>query len=233
MATRTLHDRRFPGETDEYRQARDEVLATEIELRRATEAVAASRRRLPLGGPVPEDYVFEEGQDSRPVRLSELFASGQDTLVLYSFMYGPDMAEACPMCTSMLDSLDGAAPHVRQRVGFAVVARSPMPRVLAHAEQRGWRNLRLVSSAHNSYNRDYFGETETGTQIPMLNVFVERDGAIRHFWASELFFAPADTGQDLRHVDAIWPLWHVLDLTPGGRDGPADVEFPSLRYPDG
>jgi predicted dithiol-disulfide oxidoreductase (DUF899 family) len=230
MAARTLHDRRFPGEPDEYREARDELLEAEIDLRRATEAVAAKRRQLPLGGPIPEDYVFEEGRDGHQVRLSELFAPSQDTLVLYSFMYGPDMDEACPMCTSMLDSLDGAASHVRRRVSLAVAARSPLPRILAHAEQRGWRNLRLLSSASNTYNRDYFGESADGAQLPMLNVFVRRDGRIRHFWASELFFAGPDGDQDMRHVDTIWPLWHVLDLTPSGRLAPDGEEFPSLRY---
>jgi hypothetical protein len=49
----------FPGESPEYRAAREELLEQEIELRRAMEAVAAARRELPPGGAVPEDYVFE------------------------------------------------------------------------------------------------------------------------------------------------------------------------------
>lgn len=58
--TEPLHTIRFPGESDEYRRARDELLEAEIDLRRRTEAVAAKRRSLPLGGTVPEDYRFEE-----------------------------------------------------------------------------------------------------------------------------------------------------------------------------
>jgi predicted dithiol-disulfide oxidoreductase (DUF899 family) len=48
-------------------------------------------------------------------------------------------------------------------------------------------------------------------------VFVKRDGKIHHTWSSELYFAPRDPGQDMRHVDFMWPLWSVLDRTPGGR----------------
>ena len=71
----------FPGESAEYRAARNRLLDREIELRRATEAVAAARRALPPGGVVPEDYVFEGiGANGRPgeVRLSQLFAPGKD-----------------------------------------------------------------------------------------------------------------------------------------------------------
>jgi predicted dithiol-disulfide oxidoreductase (DUF899 family) len=96
------------------------------------------------------------------------------------------------------------------------------------AEQRGWRRLRLISSGGNTYNRDYHSETAEGHQLPMLNVF-QRDGeAIRHFWASELFFAPTDPGQETRHVGTIEPLFNMLDLTPGGR--PADWDE-QLSYP--
>jgi predicted dithiol-disulfide oxidoreductase (DUF899 family) len=213
---RTLHGVRFPGESGEYRAARDGLLHAEMELRRQTERVAALRRALPPGGHIPEDYSFEEGPDAHPVRLSELFGDKQ-TLVLYSYMYGPKMERPCPSCTSMLDSLDGEAPHISQRVALAVVARSPIERLRAAAAERGWRHLRLVSSAHNSYHPDYMGETAEGDQQPILNVFSRRGGEIRHTWASELMFAPSEPGQDPRHIDAIWPLWNVLDATPEGR----------------
>ena len=218
--TKTLHSQRFPGENAAYRKARDKLLEEEMALRRHTEAVAALRRKLPLGGKVPEDYVFEgvdELMGVRPVRLSELFAPGKDTLVIYSYMYGPNMERPCPMCTSMLDALEGNAHHILQRVNLAVVAKSPLPRILAFAQERGWRRLRLLSSAGNSYNRDYFGELEDGRQWPALNVFRRRDGAIHHFWGSELMFVPGEKGQEPRHVDFIWPLWNVLDATPEGR----------------
>jgi predicted dithiol-disulfide oxidoreductase (DUF899 family) len=225
---------RFPGESDTYRKARRKLLTAELDLRKRVEAVAALRRKLPLGGEVPQDYVFEEGGKnpkdtgtSRPVRLSQLFAPGKDTLVLYSYMYGPKMKTPCVMCTAMLDGLDGQAAHVVQRVNFAIVARSPLTRIRKLAKGRGWKNMRILSSANNTYHRDYHSETEQGGQLPMMNVFVKRRGKVFHFWGSELLFAATNDGLDTRHVDQFWPMWHLLDLTPGGRG----AEFyPALRY---
>jgi predicted dithiol-disulfide oxidoreductase (DUF899 family) len=215
---------RFPGETSRYRAARNRLLAAERDLRKRVEQVAKKRRTLPLGGNVAEDYSFEEGAPDladtttvRSVKVSELFRDGLDTLVLYSFMYGPDAKQPCVACTSILDSLNGASPHVVQRVNLAVVAKSPIGRVRAFAGGRDWRNLRLLSSAHNTYNRDYYGESPDGSQMPSLNVFVKRGGRIHHFYHTELLFAPKVRGQDSRHVDMIWPLWNLFDLTPDGR----------------
>lgn len=203
----------FPNESRQYRDARDKLLQSEIELRKQAEAVAAQRRKLPAGGEVPEDYVFESEAGS--VRLSQLFEHGS-TLVAYSFMYGPKMPKACPSCTSILDSLDGAAAHLAQVTNLVVIAKSPIGRILEHAKSRGWSGLRLLSSETNSYNRDYGAEKPDGAQMPMLNVFV-KDKGIRHFWGSELLYAKTDPGQDPRHADLVWPLWNVLDLTPQGR----------------
>jgi predicted dithiol-disulfide oxidoreductase (DUF899 family) len=211
-----LHDRRFPGESAAYRRARDELLEAERELRRQIERVAAQRRALPPGGRAREDYVFDEGEPARPVKLSELFGD-KDDLLLYSYMYGPDAAEPCPYCTSMLDGLDGQIPHINQQAAVAVAARSPIGRIRAFAAARGWRNLRLISSAGNSYSQDYFGEEANGAQRPILNVFTRRGGEIRHAWATELAFVAPEPGQSPRHVDMIWPLWNALDMTPGGR----------------
>jgi predicted dithiol-disulfide oxidoreductase (DUF899 family) len=229
-----LHAHRFPNESDAYRSARDELLQAEINLRRNIEDVAALRRKLPLGGKTPVDYVFEEGSpdlDSsaavRQTRLSELFAPGKNSLILYSYMYSSEMPAPCVSCTSILDGLNGTAPHVSQRINFAVVAKSPLERIRATARERHWRNLRLLSSANNNYNRDYFGEDAKGNQRPSLNVFVHRDGGIHHFFHSELMFVPAETGQDPRHVDIIWPLWNLFDFTPEGR---GEKWYPRLSY---
>jgi predicted dithiol-disulfide oxidoreductase (DUF899 family) len=228
----------FPGESAEYRAARDRLLEQEVELRRATEAVAAARRALPPGGPVPEDYVFQGADaDGTPadVRMSELFAPGRDSLVIYSFMFprdpgderpGPKTGETallplqegpCPSCVALLDQLYGAVEHATQHVNLAVVAKAPLPRILTFAKERGWQRLRLLSSAANTYNRDYLGETAEGSQRPMLNVFHRSGGTIRHFWASELFYAPTDPGQDPRHAGTLEPVWNLFDLTPEGR----------------
>ena len=236
----------LPGESPKYRAARDRLLEREIELRRAMEAVAAARRELPPGGRAKMDYVFQgTGADGAPtdVRLSELFESGKDTLVIYSFMFPRDpgdqtpgprdgetallpLAEGpCPSCTALLDQLDGAVEHANQHVNLAVVAKAPLPRVLAFARERGWRRLRLLSSAANTYNADYFAETPDGVQRPMLTVF-HRDGdVIRHFWSSELLYAPSDPGQEPRHVGTLEPLWNLLDLTPDGRPAEWHEQF--------
>lgn len=161
------HSVRFPGESESYRAAPNELLEAEIQLRRSIEDVAAKRRDLPLGGKVPEGYVFDEavsGSADRKVRLSELFAPDKDTLMVYSFMYGPKMAQPCVSCTSILDALDGEAPHVMQRINLAVVAKSPISRIMEFTTARAWRNLRLLSSSGNTYNHDYHAESPDFTR---------------------------------------------------------------------
>ncbi len=231
----TLH---FPGESADYRAARDRLLQREIELRRAMEDVAQARRGLPAGGEIPEDYVFQgvraDGSHG-DVRMSELFAPATESLVIYSAMFprhpsddrpGPCCGESaglaledspCPSCTAFLDQLDGSAQHFGQLANLAIVAKAPLDRFLAFGRDRGWRHLRLLSSAHNTYNRDYLAEDEEGHQLPMLNVFQRDGGAIRHFWGSELFYAPSDPGQDPRHMGTIETLWNLFDVTPEGR----------------
>jgi predicted dithiol-disulfide oxidoreductase (DUF899 family) len=214
----------FPNESAAYRKARNKLLSAEKALRKKLEEMAALRRKLPAGGKVPEDYEF--GSRSGPVRLSQLFERG-DTLVAYSFMYSPTMEKACPMCSSMLDGLDGNAHHIAQRTNLVVIAKSPLARIEEHARARGWRNLELLSSQGNGYNRDYHGEDAEGKQWPMLNVFMRRNGKVRHFWGTELFYAKAEAGMHPRHVDLLWPLWNVLDLTPEGR---GTDWYPKLQY---
>ncbi len=228
MATTTdqLHDVRYPGESDEYRSARADLLRAELDLREHTEAVAEQRRRLPLGGAVPCDYEFQEWDPAtgspRAVNLSELFEGDKDTLFLYSFMFipGPDgdpLGSPCPACTSLIDAVAGQSRHVAQEVNLAVSAKVPIERFRAHAHSRGWAPIRMLSSAESTYNRDYHAEAPDGSQWPIATVFVRRDGAIHHHWSSELFYAPAAPGQNARHVDFMWPLWNILDTTPGGR----------------
>jgi predicted dithiol-disulfide oxidoreductase (DUF899 family) len=217
--TETATGMRFPGESDEYREARNALLDSELALRRQAEVVAAERRSLPSGGEARVDYSFQE--PAGEVRLSELFAPGKDTLFLYSFMFlpvdGKPLAIGCASCTSIIDGLDGAAPHIAQRVNLAVSAKVPIAQFQEHAAQRGWRNVRLLSSAGSTYNRDYGAETPEGAQLPVATVFVRRAGRIHHFWSSELLAAPRDPGLHPRHVDFMWPVWSVFDTTPEGR----------------
>jgi predicted dithiol-disulfide oxidoreductase (DUF899 family) len=171
---------------------------------------------------------------------------GKDSLVIYNFMFprgykgprpGPASGETallpleegpCPSCVALLDQLDGAAGHVSQRLNLAVVAKTSLARLLTFGKERGWRHLRLLSSAGNTYNRDYLGEDGEGWQMPMLNVFHREGEMIRHFWGAELTCAPADPGQDHRSVGTLEPLWNLFDLTREGRPMDWDEQ---LSYP--
>ena len=216
---------RFPNESTEYRNARNALLEAELALRAKVEAVAALRRQLPLGGAVREDYVFEQGDGAggcRDVRLSDLFEEGKDSLFLYSFMYAQT---PCPMCSALMDGLNGQLPHLQQNISVAVVAKNECDVLDALAKEKGWTNVRFLSSLKTSFNQDYFGETD-GQQNGMAHVFTRREGVVHHFWSSEMHFAGSIDGGNPRHVDQLWPLWNVLDLTPDGRG----QWFPSLTY---
>ena len=213
---------RVPGESAEYRAARMALLAEEIELRRHIERVAAQRRALPQGAVVTGDYRFvtEAGETD----LAGLFGDKQ-TLVTYSYMFGPQRERPCPMCTNLLDAWEGNADDIGQRVSLVVVARSPLQRLQAWKQERGWKNLRLVSDLDGRFTKDWFGLTPDGDEVPAQNVFTRRDGSIRHFWSGEM--TTSDPGQDPRGAPDPAPLWTVLDMTPEGRGGDW---YPSLNY---
>ena len=227
----------YPNESAGYREARNALLAEEIALRRHIEAVAAQRRALPPGGVVPEDYVFERiGDNGMPekVRMSELFGRHK-TLLLYSFMYGPERDTPCPMCVQLLDSINGGARHAGQRTALYIVAKSPIARLVEWARRRGWDHLEFLSTAGNAYTADYFGDS---SKLPpkirkarwpegpegehwddtIFNVFRLDGGKVRHFWGSELTWAPEDPGMDHRSGDSVSALFGLLDMTPEGRE---------------
>jgi predicted dithiol-disulfide oxidoreductase (DUF899 family) len=244
----------FPNESREYRTARDALLQREIELRRQMEAVAAELRSLPPGGEVPEDYQFDrldDGGAATTVRMSELFGD-TDTLMLYHFMFprhaedsrpGPTQGHfaelplgegPCPSCTALIDMWEGTMPHFEGLGGnLAVVARAPIERVAAFAREKGWRHIRLLSAAHCNFRRDYGGDGPDGQPVPLLTVFKRwPDGTIRLHWASELYFAPTDPGQDTRHLGTVEPLFTLFDLTPGGRPAADEqIEYPRSGMP--
>jgi predicted dithiol-disulfide oxidoreductase (DUF899 family) len=215
---------RYPNESPEYRRAREALLAEEIELRRHIERVAEQRRALPPGGKVPKDYplVGEQG----PVTLSQLFGDKQ-SLVVYNYMFGPQRERPCPMCTSLLSAWDGEARDMHQRIALAIVARSPIERLVAFKKERGWRNLRLYSDPSGEFSRDYHAIAPDGGDEPAFNVFTRRDGTIRHFWGGEMGFEQADPGQDPRGAPDLMPIWTVLDCIPEGR---GTDWYPQLDY---
>jgi predicted dithiol-disulfide oxidoreductase (DUF899 family) len=215
---------RFPNESADYRRARTALLAEEIELRRHIERVANLRRALPPGGEVTGEYRFED--EGGPQGFGDLFGD-KDTLVAYSYMFGPERARPCPMCTNLLGALEGNGADILQRVSLAVIARSPIERLLAWKRERGWTWLPLYSDLTGAYSRDYHGVLPDGSEIPSYNVFIRRDGTIRHFWSGEMTGDSADPGQDPRGAPDFAPLWNVLDTTPAGR---GTDWYPKLDY---
>jgi len=214
----------FPNESADYRRARNALFIEEIELRRHIERVAEQRRALPPGGEVTGDYRFEG--EHGPLDLAGLFGDKQ-TLVVYSYMFGPQRERPCPMCTSLLSAWDGEARDIHQRIALAVVARSPIERLLAFKKERGWRDLKLYSDTNGNFSRDYHGIDKNGGDDAAFTVFTRRDGSIRHYWSGEMGSESADPGQDPRGAPDLMPIWTILDVTPEGR---GSDWYPKLDY---
>jgi predicted dithiol-disulfide oxidoreductase (DUF899 family) len=216
-----MSDLRYPNESKEYREARAALLNDELELVDKVKAVAEKRRKLPPGGQLKEDYVFHwanDGKVGNPVRLSELFGD-KNTLLLYSWMFGPNWDKPCPSCTSLMDGFDRTWYSVAQNAAFAAIAKAPAERINAWAKERGWSQIPLVSGSRSSYQADYKcqGATED-MQQPVMHVFTKRDGQILYFWGTELM---------MNHVDTVWPYWNLMDFTPEGRP---DIPTPPQNF---
>jgi predicted dithiol-disulfide oxidoreductase (DUF899 family) len=220
------------GESREYQAKREEVRLAEIELMRQQERVAAMRRALPAGTTV-EDYVFEEGppdlsagdEPVRQVRLSELFSVPDRPLVIYHLMYGKKQTSPCPMCTMWIDGYNGVAHHLKQNVDLAIAAAADLPALRAHARNRGWKRLRLLSCGRNTFKRDLKSEDAEGRQDSTMSVFTrDTDGSVRHFYTTHPSMA-----EDIRErgLDLLTPVYNMLDLTPKGRG----TWYASLKYP--
>lgn len=214
---------RWAGESADYRQARTTLLAEEIELRRQIQRVAEHRRALPAG-PVAKDYRFLDEQGSE-IGLVDLFGR-HDTLFTYFWMFGPQRARPCPMCTSFVGSLDAPAPDIEQRLAIAIVGRSPVARQLAFARERGWTHLKFYQTVGEEFGRDIHAVTDDGEGAAV--VVWRRDGdEVRLFWAAEGGGETADPGFDPHLAPDPTPLWNILDWTPEGRR--ADW-YPRLEY---
>ena len=216
---------RMPDESADYRRARTELLAEEIELRRQIARVAAQRRALPPG-PIARDYRLRD-QDGREIGLADLFGR-HDTLFTYFWMFGPERARPCPMCTAFLGSVDMPARDIEQRVSLAVLSRSPVARQLAFARERGWRNLRFYETIGDDFARDFGALDENGDEGAAITVWQCDGDEVRLFWAAEGGAETADPGTDPSLAPDPMPLWNILDLTPAGR---APDWYPSLDYP--
>jgi predicted dithiol-disulfide oxidoreductase (DUF899 family) len=233
MSTQSaLRHTRLSDESAEYLAAREQVRLAEVELMRHREQVAALRRGLPPG-PLVQDYVFEEGpadlalgdEPARQVRLSQLFSGSGRPLVIYHLMFGKRQTTPCPMCTMWIDGFNGVAHHLAQNLDFAIAAAADLPALRAHARARGWHNLRLLSCGTSTFKFDLGSEDEHGEQDSTISVFTrDAAGQVRHFYSAHPRMAE---DIDQRGIDLLSPVWHVLDLTPEGRDD----WYPELSYP--
>jgi predicted dithiol-disulfide oxidoreductase (DUF899 family) len=206
-----MTEHRYPNESPEYRKARDALLKEEQALVDHVKALAARRRTLPRGGELKQDYVFQwasDGKVGKPVKFSELFGD-KDTLLIYSFMFGPSWDKPCPSCTSLMDGFDRSWYSVAKDSAFAAIAKAPPEKISAWAKERGWSQIPLLSGYSSSFQADYKCQQDSDDmQLPMMHVFTKADGKVFHFWASEL---------ESNHVDTVWPYWNLLDFTPEGR----------------
>jgi len=216
---------RLAGETGDYRAQREQLRRAELELIDHRERVAAMRRALPVG-PVVDDYVFLEGptdlaegdEPVREVRLSELFTlpdRPHRSLIAYHLMFGKEQTTPCPMCTMWIDGFNGIARHVTENADLVIVAAADVPALRAHARDRGWYGLRLLSCGDNSFKFDLGSEDEKGVQDSTISVFSrDSSGAVHHTYSARPR-AAEDVGE--RGIDLCCATWHLLDLTPGGR----------------
>lgn len=215
----------FPGESEAYANARQKLLAEEIEFRRHMTRLCEQRRELPPGPVIEKNYRFKRA-DGSEVGLRDLFGR-HDTLISYFWMYGPQRERPCPMCTNFLGAVNGNAMDVEQRAALKVFGRSPVARQRAFAAERGWQHLDFVQTVGDEYAKDLGILTDDGSEFAAIVVF-QRDGErVRLFYAAEMPPAAADPGQDPRTAPDIASLWSLLDLTPEGR---AADWYPRLSY---
>jgi predicted dithiol-disulfide oxidoreductase (DUF899 family) len=215
----------FPGESEEYLRAREALLAEEIEFRRHMTRLTEQRRALPPGPVIEKNYRFK---DANGVELGILDLFGKhDALVTYFWMFGPQRERPCPMCTNLLGAVNGNTADIKQRVAFKVLGRSPVPRQIAFAQERGWHELDFLQTIGDDYAKDIGALKSDGSEWAAIIVF-KRDGdKVRLFWAGEMMPEMADPGQDPRNAPDIASLWSILDLTPDGR---GKDWYPKLRY---
>ena len=216
-----MNELRYPNESKEYRDARDLLLKDEQALVDKVKSVAEKRRKLPPGGQLKEDYVFQwanDGKVGQSVKFSELFGD-KNTLLLYSFMFGPNWDKPCPSCTSLVDGFDRTSYQVTRDAAFVAIAKAPAERIDAWAKERGWSQIALLSGRDSHVQADYKCQGESDDmQWPVMHVFTE---AGREDFS---LLGNRDGGESCRHGVAL--------LEPHGlhAGGPARHDTPPQKF---
>ncbi len=205
-----------------WRAARLAHLDAEKAFTRERDELSRQRRELPWFE-LTEEYSFDG--PAGPRTMAELF-EGRSQLAVYHFMFGPGWVEGCPSCSFWADNYDGLGVHLAARdTTLITIARAPQPELAAYQGRMGW-NFPWYSSAGNTFNFD-MGVSFTpediaagtanynhGTQLPMgeetpgLSIFNRIDDD-RVFLSYQTFS---------RGLDMMNTAYHILDLTPKGRD---------------
>lgn len=186
---------------DEWKAAREKLLAEEKALMKAKDRLAAKRRRLPVME-VNRDYTFL-GVDGN-VDLLGLFR-GRRQLIVYRFFYAPDVENwpdgACSGCSLFADTVVHPAHLAARDTTLVFVTAAPMEKIARLRERMGWNHIPFLSLPDDRFSRDFGVKEHFG-----INVFI-RDG-------DRVFRAYFLNG---RGIEDVGPVWSFLDMTPLGR----------------
>jgi predicted dithiol-disulfide oxidoreductase (DUF899 family) len=232
------------GTREEWQAAREELLEREKELTHRGDELAQQRQELPWV-PIEKDYSFETDDGTKT--LAELF-DGRSQLLVYHFMFGPQYAAGCAVCSSGADTFDGAVPHLNARdVTFVCISRAPLEKLQAYKRRMGWR-FPWVSSEGTDFNFD-FGVSATKEQVSQmleaglppvvaqvaadcgtdlagymteqqaLSAFALSDGVVHHSYSTYA-----------RGSEIMMGFYPLLDRAPKGRNEGGSTEFWIRRH---
>lgn len=184
----------------EWEEAQADHLKLEKALTRMRDAVAASRKRLPMVE-IITPYTFEG--ENGPATLLDLF-QGHRQLVLQHFMFHPEWDEGCDGCSMMADHMGPLAHMQARNTTYVAVARAPYAKLHAFRERMGWE-IPFWSSYGTSFNED-FGMTVNNQENHGVSFLVRDD--------KRIFRTHLTTGRGVE--DAI-STFMLLDRTVFGR----------------
>jgi predicted dithiol-disulfide oxidoreductase (DUF899 family) len=226
---------------NEWLKVRTDLLAKEKEFTRQRDALSAARRKLPMVK-LDKEYQFQGSDGS--VSMHDLF-DGRRQLIVYHFMFDPSWTEGCKGCSFIMDSISGNVLHLAARdTSTVAVSRAPFATFETFKKRMGW-DVPWYSSFGTDFNYDFHvtldpgrGDyvynyagvdslIEAGEQInakgemPGLSVFIRDGDSIFHTYSTYA-----------RGLDMLLTPYHMLDMTPLGRQEPPGQNMAWLRHHD-